>query len=64
MKTPYNTGKVQIGCRYEPPRKQPTYDEERLQRALLGVKDDWAPDGKTTLLIVIALVFLSIWVTK
>ena len=36
---PYNTGKVQIGCRYDPP--PPRYyfsaDEERLQRALLGV---------------------------
>lgn len=35
---PYNTGKVLIGSRYEPPKK-PVYlsiDEERLQRALLG----------------------------
>ena len=36
---PYNTGKVQIGLRYDPPR--PTYyitaDEDRLQRALLGI---------------------------
>ena len=37
---PYNTGKVQIGCRYSPPppRYYVSADEERLQRALLGLK--------------------------
>lgn len=36
---PYNTGKVKIGCRYDPPpfRYRPTVDEDRLQRALLGL---------------------------
>lgn len=37
---PYNTGKVRIGCRYDPPppRYYFSIDEERLQRALLGLK--------------------------
>lgn len=40
MKHPYNTGKVLIGCRYNPPRPQYyiTADDDRLQRALLGIR--------------------------
>lgn len=35
--TPYNTGKVLIGSRYEPPRQyQMSRDAERLQSVLLG----------------------------
>jgi len=35
---PYNTGKVLIGSRYEPPRENlvASVDAERLQAALLG----------------------------
>jgi hypothetical protein len=36
---PYNTGKVQIGSRYEPPRKHMiSRDAELIQAALLGHK--------------------------
>ncbi len=35
--TPYDTGKVKIGCHYEPPRfNAMSGDMERLQSALLG----------------------------
>lgn len=35
--TPYDTGKVQIGCRYEPPRNYwVSYDMERIQTAFIG----------------------------
>lgn len=35
--TPYNTGKVLIGSRYEPPRQyEMSRDAERLQSVLLG----------------------------
>ena len=41
MKTPYTTRTgIKIGCMYEPPRPQMTVEEERIQAALLGVKDD------------------------
>lgn len=37
---PYNTGKVKIGLRYEPPKRVSLSDDElRLQKALL-----WSPD--------------------
>jgi len=46
MSTPYNTGKVRIGCAYQPPvkRYQLSRTEEKLQTALLGSKPcatDW-----------------------
>ena len=41
MKTPYTTRTgIKIGCMYEPPPQQMTADEERMQAALLGLKDD------------------------
>lgn len=37
---PYNTGKVLIGSRYEPPsRIEFSRDAEHLQAALLGIKE-------------------------
>lgn len=40
----YDTGKVKIGLAYEPPPRQPTQEEERVQRALLfGAKRSWLP---------------------
>lgn len=33
---PYDTGKVKIGSRYEPPRDYMTGEGYRIQRALLG----------------------------
>lgn len=36
MKTTFNTGKVEIGKYYEPPRRyESTYDMDRLQLALI-----------------------------
>jgi hypothetical protein len=41
MKTPYTTRTgIKIGCMYEPPRQQMTVEEERMQAALLGIKED------------------------
>lgn len=35
---PYNTGKVKIGCRYEPPkRSNPTAEDNLWSNVLLGV---------------------------
>jgi hypothetical protein len=54
---PYNTGKVRIGSRYEPP-KRPVYlsnDEERLQKALLGVKGGYVPTSFAALYAIAAL---------
>jgi hypothetical protein len=34
--TPYNTGKVSIGCMYTPPAPVPTPEELWVQSALLG----------------------------
>ena len=37
MQTPYDTGKIKIGCHYEPQRRNEiSGDMERLQSALLG----------------------------
>ena len=41
--TPYDTGKVKIGCMYTPPRRvvDMGVHAELLQRALLGIKMPW-----------------------
>ena len=41
--TPYDTGKVKIGCMYTPPRKivDLGVHAEMLQAALLGIKTPW-----------------------
>jgi len=33
---PYDTGKVRIGCRWEPPLYVPTHNEAVIQAAILG----------------------------
>ena len=40
---PYDTGKVKIGCMYEPPRRPVDMGvhAELLQRALLGIRMSW-----------------------
>ena len=61
---PYNTGKVLIGCRYTPPppRYPLSADDERLQRALLGLgrprasAEYWAGLWLITLLLVLGLI--------
>lgn len=35
---PYDTGKVKIGLRYEPPKPPMSRDEEKIQAALLGIE--------------------------
>ncbi len=47
MNIPYNTGKVKIGSRYEPPK--PNYmdeDSELIQSAMLGL---WAKERRLQL---------------
>ena len=61
MKTPYTTkAGIQIGCMYEPPRQQMTVEEERMQAALLGIKDDplwlWAT---VSAVLVTALILMA-----
>lgn len=60
---PYNTGKVLIGSRYEPPsRIEFSRDAERLQAALLGIKEPrFAPTVTRALVwggVAAAIVFL------
>lgn len=55
---PYNTGKVLIGSRYEPPsRIEFSRDAEHLQAALLGIKEP-----RITPIVARALVWGSIFV--
>lgn len=35
---PYDTGKVKIGLLYQPPPAQMSEDEEKIQAALLGIR--------------------------
>jgi hypothetical protein len=40
--TPYDTGKVKIGCRYDPPLiNQYNPDQDWVQKALLGIETSW-----------------------
>lgn len=58
---PYNTGKVMIGCRYTPPppRYHVSLDEDRLQRALLGIRKEVPRDYWVTLVATIAFLVLG-----
>jgi len=39
---PYDTGKIKIGCRYDPPlRNQYNPDQDWVQEVLLGIQKDW-----------------------
>lgn len=67
MKHPYNTGKVLIGCRYEPSKKvEFSRDAERLQSALIGSpKREVTPGYCLGLAAVCAILFLAfLWVAK
>lgn len=66
--TPYNTGKVLIGCHYQPPRcvVEPSRTETLLQTALLSDKPrvDW--DGIVivvgcALLMAVPYLLLAVW---
>lgn len=54
---PYNTGKVEIGCRYTPPppRYYISADEDRLQRSLIGGKNHVPADYWIGLVVIIVL---------
>lgn len=63
--TCFNTGKVRIGCNYEPPRHvHHDRDALRLQRALLGERSPIDASGLFIAAVVgalIALVLISYW---
>ena len=40
---PYDTGKVRIGCRWEPPPYIPTHNEVAIQSMILDYNDRRAP---------------------
>jgi hypothetical protein len=64
---PYNTGKVLIGCRYEPVKRvEFSRDAERLQTALIGRPKREVTPGYCLSLAAIcaALVVALMWVTK
>jgi len=64
---PYNTGKVLIGCRYEPSTKvEFSLDAERIQTALIGSpKREVTPGYYLSLAAVcVALIVALMWVTK
>lgn len=64
--TPYNTGKVLIGCHYTPPKRiwEPSRTESNLKSALLNDKPalDW--DGIVIVLgciAAVAIVYAWLW---
>lgn len=62
MKTPYTTKSgLQIGCMYEPPPKHMTPEEERIQRALLGIEEDpvWVWGAISAVLITVLILMAS-----
>jgi hypothetical protein len=64
---PYNTGKVLIGCRYEPvERVEFSRDAERIQSAFIGrPKREMTPGYCLSLAVVCAAVMVAmLWVTR
>lgn len=59
--TPYNTGKVLIGCRYYDTPKLPQMDHEaeRLQRALL--KDNWVDTDGVFIIVGCIAAIVIVW---
>lgn len=57
MNTPYDTGKVKIGCNYTPPKRiwEPSRTENMLQKALLDGKSNTDWDG---IAIIVGVAFL------
>jgi len=57
---PYDTGKIKIGCRYDPPlRDQYNQDQDWIQEWLLGIEKDWFE--KTENLIEYAIYIIVIY---
>ncbi len=44
---PYDTGKVKIGLLYQPPPAQMSEDEEKIQAALLGIRQPFSDLTRT-----------------
>ena len=63
---PYDTGKVKIGVRYQPPRNYPTSrDMEALQRGLLDAKLERRAEASTYMIGVIIFVVVGVvWVCR
>ena len=63
---PYDTGKVKIGVRYQPPVNYPTSrDMEALQRGLLDAKLERRAEASTYMIGVIIFVVLGVvWVCR
>jgi hypothetical protein len=60
MNTPYDTGKVKIGCNYQPPLiNMYNPDQDWVQEWLLGIEQNWYE--KTDNLIQYALFILAIY---
>ena len=66
MNTPFNTGKVAIGSRYERPlRVEMSRDMERLQRGLLEQRLEKRAASAFTLLWVLVLGLLGVlWMVR
>lgn len=62
---PYDTGKVKIGLRYEPPKPPMSRDEEKIQAALLGIKlmphIPWSYIGSVVFVIALLLTTVRSW---
>lgn len=62
---PYDTGKVKIGLRYEPPKPPMSRDEEKIQAALLGIKLSpyipWSYIGSVVFVIALLLTTVRSW---
>jgi hypothetical protein len=66
MKHVYNTGKVQIGLRYEKPKNYTiSRDMENLQRGLLEAKLERRAQAALVMVYVIAIVSVGfVWILK
>jgi hypothetical protein len=62
---PYDTGKVKIGLRYDPPKPPMTRDEEKIQAALLGIKlmpyIPWQFVGGVVFVVALLLTSVRLW---
>lgn len=63
---PYDTGKVKIGVRYQPPINYPTSrDMEALQRGLLDAKLERRAEASTYMIGVIIFIAVGVaWVCR
>lgn len=63
---PYDTGKVKIGLRYEPPKPPMSRDEEKIQAALLGIElmptVPWKFLGGVVFVVSILLTTVRSWI--